>query len=67
MWSGLPEYLAYARAMQQTNPTKTAQAVDKVNRLFKVLEAAMRDIPPDTFDAKAVVEHVGRDPRKLFE
>jgi hypothetical protein len=66
MWSGLPEYLAYAGAMQQTSPTKTAQTVDNLKRLFQALEAAARDIPRETFDTKAVIEQVGRDPTQLF-
>jgi hypothetical protein len=67
LWSGLPEYQAYAEAVQQTSPTEVTQTFDKLEKCFKALEAALRDIPRETFDAKAVVEHVGLDPRKLFE
>jgi hypothetical protein len=67
LWSGLPENLAYAGAVPQSGPTEIAQAVEKLEKLFKALEAAARDIPRETFDAKAVIEDVGRDPRKLFE
>jgi hypothetical protein len=66
LWSGFPEYLAYAGAVQQSTPTEVAQTVDKLKRLFQALDAAARDIPRETFDAKAVVEKVGRDPTKLF-
>jgi hypothetical protein len=64
--SGLPGYLAYAAAVQQTSPTQVAQTEDKLKKLFQALEAAARDIPRETFDTKAVIEHVGRDPVKLF-
>jgi hypothetical protein len=67
LWSGLHEYLAYAEAVQQTSPTEVTQTFDKLEKWSKALEAALRDIPRETFDAKAVVEHVGLDPRKLFE
>ena len=66
MWGGLPEYMAYAEAVQQTNSTEVAQTADKLEKLFQALEAAARDIPRETFDAKAVIEKVGRDPTKLF-
>jgi hypothetical protein len=65
LWSGLPEYLAYAEAVQQTNPTEVAQTVDKLKRLFQAL-AAVHDIPRETFDAKAVVEQCRAGPTKLF-
>jgi len=45
LWSGLPEYLAYAEAVQQTSPTKAAQTADKLEKLFQAIEAAVRDIP----------------------
>jgi hypothetical protein len=67
MWSGLPEYLAYAEAVQQTRPPKGVHTVERLERLFQALGAAARDIPRETFDAKAVVAHVGRDPRALFQ
>jgi hypothetical protein len=65
-WSGLPGYLAYAAAVQETSPTQMAQTEDKLKKLFQALEGAARDIPRETFDTKAVIEHVGRDPIKLF-
>lgn len=48
----------------QVTPTQVA---DRLEKLFKTLEEAERQIPRDTFDPKAIVEKVGRDPTKLFE
>ena len=34
---------------------------------FKALECFEKEIPRDTFDPKAILDKVGRDPVKLFE
>lgn len=43
------------------------QAAEAVNRLLKVLEAADKEVPRETFDPRAVIDQVGREPAKLFE
>jgi len=37
----------------------------RMEQLYQGLEAAQRDLPRDSFDPRAVVELVGRDPQKL--
>jgi hypothetical protein len=39
---------------------------DEMERGFKALEAAAREIPRDTFDPRAVINEVGQDPAKLL-
>jgi hypothetical protein len=48
-------------------PEDLKRKAAEMERAFKALEAAEKEIPRDTFDPKAIVEKVGRDPVKLFE
>lgn len=43
------------------------EIADRQEKLFQLLEEAERQIPRDTFDVKAIVDKVGRDPAKLFQ
>ncbi|MGH7381031.1 MAG: hypothetical protein ACREKR_02205 [Candidatus Methylomirabilales bacterium] len=63
-FSGLPD-LAFAQTPSQSAEMK--QVADRLKKMFKALEQAEREIPRDTFDAKAIVAKVGKDPVKLFE
>ncbi|MFL5342771.1 MAG: hypothetical protein ACJ8F7_21775 [Gemmataceae bacterium] len=63
-----------ASAQEPAKPAKkdpTAEDLkriaDEMEKAFKALEAAEKEIPRDTFDPKAIVDKVGRDPAKLFE
>lgn len=66
-WSGLPRYLATARAATEPRAADLNQVAGRLEKMFKALEAAEREIPRETFDLKAIVEKVGNDPQKLFE
>src|SRR5205823_9124665 len=66
--------VAWAQAQEAAKEAKkelTAEDLkkmaDEMERAFKALEAAEKEIPRDTFDPKAIVDKVGRDPVKLFE
>jgi hypothetical protein len=54
-------------AQQPPGPADRGQAVEALDRLLKLVEAADREGPRETFDAQAVVRKVGRGPAKLFE
>jgi hypothetical protein len=56
-----------AAAQQPPGPDDRGQAVEALDRLLKLVEAADREGPRDTVDAQAVVRKVGREPAKLFE
>jgi hypothetical protein len=51
----------------EPTPEDLKRMADEMERAFKALEAAEKEIPRDTFDPKAIVDKVGRDPVKLFE
>jgi len=57
---------AMAGPKPKTPPTPD-QVADKLEKLFQMLEQEERQIPRDTFDMQAVIDKVGKDPRKLFE
>src|SRR5438093_2347410 len=66
--------VAWAQAQETAKEAKkelTAEDLkkmaDEMERAFKALEAAEKEIPRDTFDPKAIVDKVGGDPVKLFE
>ena len=63
-FSGIPRYLS---AVHAAAPTQQDQALGRLKKLFDALEAAQREIPRDTFDPKAIIKKVGRNPVKLFE
>ena len=54
-------------AAAELGPEELKRMAEEMERAFKALEAAEKDIPRDTFDPKAIVEKVGNDPAKLFE
>ena len=49
------------------SPAEVKRITNDLERSFKALEASQREIPRDTFDPKAVVDQVGKDPSKLFQ
>ncbi len=51
----------------EPTPEELKRKADEMERTFKALEAVEKEIPRDTFDPKAIVDKVGRDPVKLFE
>src|SRR5205823_11419502 len=66
--------VAWAQAQEAAKEAKkelTAEDLkkmaDEMERAFKALEAAEKEIPRDTFDPKAIVDKVGKEPDKLFE
>jgi hypothetical protein len=64
-WSGLPS-LDVTQAAPQPGTAELHRMAERLEKMFEALEAAQREIPRDTFDLKAIVEKVGRDPQKLF-
>jgi hypothetical protein len=62
MWSGLPEYLAYAEAPQSPNTT----AVQNFDALLNALRSVEREVPRTTFDPKAILAHTGTDYHAIF-
>src|SRR5207237_10831197 len=67
-------WVASAQAQEEAKQAKkelTAEDLkkmaDEMERAFKALEAAEKEIPRDSFDPKAIVEKVGKEPEKLFE
>jgi hypothetical protein len=54
-------------APAKPTPEDLKRIADEMERGFKALEAAEKEIPRDTFDPKAIVDKVGKDPVKLFE
>ncbi len=52
---------------QEPSPEELAKIADEMEKAFDALAAAAKEIPRDTFDPQAIVDHVGRDPVKLFE
>ena len=66
-WSGIPRYASVVHAAAEPKAAELNKLADKMEKMFKALEAAQREIPRETFDPKAIVTKVGKDPRKLFE
>jgi hypothetical protein len=66
-WSSIPQDLAFAATTNKLSKEELEQAAQKLERLFDALEEAAKEIPRDTFDPKAIVEKVGKNPEKLFE
>src|SRR5437879_6310605 len=58
---------AAKEAKKELTAEDLKKMADEMERAFKALEAAEKEIPRDTFDPKAIVDKVGRDPVKLFE
>src|SRR5439155_10782152 len=67
-------WVASAQAQEASKEAKkelTAEDVkkmaDEMARAFQALGAAEKEIPRDTFDPKALVEKIGKEPKKIFE
>jgi hypothetical protein len=67
MWSGVVEYNAFAQDTSKLSQKEREKQADKLERLFDALEAALKDLPRDTFDPEAIIKTVGRNPARLFE
>jgi hypothetical protein len=67
MWSGIFEYKAFAQQRTEPSTEELKKVTDKLERLFDALEAALEELPRDTFDPNAIIQKVGNDPIKLFE
>jgi hypothetical protein len=65
-FSGFPD-LALAQTPSQSRSAELKQVADRLEKMFKALRQAEREIPRDTFDPKVIVAKVGKDPVKLFE
>jgi hypothetical protein len=49
-------------------PAKTPdQFAARLDKLFRALEQAEKHISRETFDPRAIIDKVGKDPRKIFE
>lgn len=66
-WSGIPQKLAFAQKTARLSEEERKKEVEKLKKLFDALEEAAKEIPRDTFDPRAIVDKVGKDPIKLFE
>ena len=58
---------AAKEAKKELTAEDLKKMADEMERAFKALEAAEKEIPRDTFDPKAIVDKVGKEPDKLFE
>src|SRR4051812_24013526 len=56
--------VVFARQCRADDPVPT---LSQVTELYDKMEAADRRLPRDTFDPRAIIETVGRDPNKLFD
>ena len=66
-WSSIPTDFAIAAEMGKPAKEELEQAAQKLAKLSDGLEEAVKEIPRDTFDPKAIIKKVGEDPEKLFE
>jgi len=48
-------------------PVTPDQIAARLDKLFPMLEKAEKQIPRDTFDPQAIIDKVGKDPKKIFE
>src|SRR5438093_6293261 len=62
-----PPKSAKKETAAEPSPEDLKRMADEMERAFKALEAAEKEIPRDTFDPKAIVDKCGRDPVKLSE
>ena len=56
-----------AATQRVPSPEELEKIADRMEKIFEALEADAKDIPSDTFDPRAIIKVVGRDPVKLFE
>jgi hypothetical protein len=65
MWSGLPEYLAYA----QETPQKVSyeEAVERLDDFFQPFEKLQAELDKTTFDVEAKAKALGRDMQAIFK
>ena len=65
----LTDFASDARADGESAPGADAlkALADRLQKQFKALEASVRDLPRDRFDASAVLASAGREPAKLLQ
>jgi hypothetical protein len=52
---------------QPKTPLTPQQVADRLDKLFSMMGEAEKQIPRDTFDPQAIIDRVGKNPKKLFE